>query len=125
MRRETGQRSQTIKGMKPKMKGRTMATDTGGPAYPRQADWQFQGTPDEKMVEAGAEGMTLLDWFAGQALTAKLDGRVKLLVERIRVGDDFVLPGDDVAGTELVARNCYIYAQAMLAEKRRLEKAHA
>lgn len=69
-----------------------MTTDDGGPAYP---------CPEDGV--AGREpGMTLLDYFAGQAM---------------RLCDDVsVTDAADFAG------RCYSVAAAMIAEKRRREK---
>lgn len=49
------------------------------------------------------EGMTLLDWFAGQELSK---------IERCDVGDI-------VSAYDRVAKHCYTMAQAMIAEKHR------
>ena len=37
----------------------------GGPAFPSPADFQFQGTPDERMLDCRQFGMSLRDWLAG------------------------------------------------------------
>lgn len=78
--------------------GRTR--DTGGPAFPCEEI----RTPDGKGWVPGASGMTLLDWFAGQALAIFADNRVD--------------PSADV-----LARAAYDAAEAMLAEKRRRREA--
>ena len=60
---------------------------TGGPAFPHPA--------------FTAEGMTLRDWFAGQAMTRELFKNTPR-------------PGPPAAN---FARNCYAMADAMLAER--------
>ena len=47
-----------------------MKDRTGGPAFPVRSD-HFEGTdiPPEEMVECGFGGMTLRDYFAGQAIS--------------------------------------------------------
>lgn len=66
--------------------------DDGGPAYPASLEeWQ-----------SGWGGMTLLDYFAGQALC--------------HLVDEFKL-------TEDLATRCYGIAEYMIAEKRRRETA--
>ena len=40
------------------------ATNDGGPAYPVAPSWN----PNGDMVEGGFPGMSLRDWFIGQAL---------------------------------------------------------
>ena len=43
-----------------------MTTEAGGPAFPRQLVWDSR----DKMIDHGNTGMSLRDWFAGQALIA-------------------------------------------------------
>ena len=72
-----------------------MPIDTGGVVRP------FMGSP-----EKGVNGETLLDWFAGQAMTGDLAN------------------GGFIEDNELgksVAQRSYEFAIAMIAEKRRLE----
>ena len=70
-------------------------TDTGGPAYPTDSQHQ----PANHILHM--EGMTLLDWFAGQTLIAINSG-------------DFQSCSD-------IAVEAYGIASAMIAEKRRRE----
>ena len=70
-------------------------TDDGGPAYPHPGV---------------CNGMTLLDWFAGQALAGILAG-----------GFADTIPHDDVNGGGDAAFYAYQYAEAMIAQKRRRE----
>ncbi len=75
-----------------------MPTDDGGPAHPTTfEDW-----------DGGFGGMSLLDWFAGQALTGML--------ACIASTGTF-----DCGDSHSVAGAAYDYAEAMLAEKRRWE----
>jgi len=71
-----------------------MSADTGGPAFPRFVpDGHYNGSVD-------AEGMTLRDWFAGQALAGYM-------------ADPNLVCGDSVA-RQRVAKVCYGLADAML-----------
>jgi hypothetical protein len=63
----------------------------GGPAFPRP----MVGSDVVGLVDAGAQGMSLRDWFAGQVLAS----------EAIE------------APPERAARNAYAYADAMLAAR--------
>jgi hypothetical protein len=58
--------------------------------------------PHEHQYTRGQQGMTLRDWFAGQALNGRLaDGTDK--------------------DAQLVAEEAYAYAQAMLVERQKYE----
>ena len=72
--------------------------DTGGPAYTQnESSWYAH-----LGRKPAPSGMTLLDWFAGQALAAMLpDGCIHL-------------------PDESVCDDAYRYARAMLAERKRL-----
>ena len=72
-----------------------MAKPDGGAAFPRPMSDVVVNQPD-----FGAPGMTLRDWFAGQAL-------VGTLAARFRLADD----------AEKVAEIGYDIADAMLAER--------
>jgi hypothetical protein len=58
------------------------------------------GGPAFPNADRGYEGMDLRDWFAGQALNGSLSGE----------------PGSHLI-PERLARDCYEFADAMLAEK--------
>lgn len=74
-----------------------MKTQDGGPAFPSE-----QGhIPDGTWNQTYAQGMSLRDWFAGQALNGYLAG----------VDKDADIEGFDKAR---VAACCYSYADAML-----------
>jgi hypothetical protein len=77
--------------------------DNGGPAFPRPVGGDGYGATSDEAV-----GMTLLDYFAGQALVGML---AQWAV-------------DDNATPEYrhVALHAYTIASAMLAEKRRRER---
>ena len=68
----------------------------GGPAFPGPSDYNQDGTP----VWGGATGMTLRDWFAGQALVGMMANPEVIVSE------------------EDVARIVYRYADAVLEERR-------
>ena len=68
-------------------------TNTGGPAFPRPSFG-----PNEP-----ADGMTLRDYFAAKALPT-------VISDWLQTGDIF----PDVEIAEVIARDCYIVADAML-----------
>ena len=78
-----------------------MTKNDGGPAFPRQND-------DQLHAELG---MTLLDWFAGQALAGLLtsDAAIKYL------RNDAIKK--NVRPRAHIAARAYIYADAMIAER--------
>jgi hypothetical protein len=71
------------------------ARDDGGPAFPR-SDY-----------DNSTAGMTLRDWFAGQALAGILGG-----------GFADTIPHDDLNGGRDAAAFAYQYADAMLAARK-------
>lgn len=77
--------------------------DTGGPAFAADNFYTNQ------------EGMTLLDYFAGQAMSqlAATPAMAALLKEASGSGCEF---------PNLFAMKCYTLAAAMIAEKRRREQ---
>lgn len=88
-----------------------MASDNGGPAFPEP--FLYDATLGEcgKVVTSSEygipTGMTILDWFAGQALVS--------LVHRREMTDAQTYTKSDLAA------EAYHYATFMLAEKRRRE----
>lgn len=72
-----------------------MAERDGGPAFPIPEQRAFDGAG---LVE-GHPGMTLRDWFAGQALTGMIPGR------------------HDVGAEPRLAQSAYRYADAMIAAR--------
>lgn len=81
------------------------ATNDGGPAYPRPPF-----TPGQPLHDSAAEagfaatghpGMSLRDWFAGQALMGWAAGRNRPMEH-------------EACEPASVARSCYAYADAML-----------
>ena len=82
-----------------------MSKDNGGPAYPTKnyREKTFNGI---KEVPERYAGMTLRDWFAGQALAGILAG-----------GFADTIPHDDVTGGQDAAAFAYQYADAMIAER--------
>jgi len=72
--------------------------DDGGPAFPVQDEVYGNGER-----QYGSNGMTLRDWFAGMAL----QGIIQVLHRGIRPQD-----------IELMSRDCYGLADAMLAARK-------
>jgi hypothetical protein len=73
----------------------------GGPAYPiSHQDIDLNG----EFVKIGHSGMTLRDWFAGQALGGQAHDNGKL-------GDPTYWHWDEIAHV------CYLAADAMIAER--------
>ena len=74
----------------------------GGPAFPvPSVSWKEKG---EDRVAIGTRGMTLRDYFAGQALT-NIDVRIPM-------SDD-----DDTPSPRAIANYMYVIADAMLAAR--------
>jgi hypothetical protein len=84
----------------------TVKTDDGGPAFPLAAH-AFPYEREHDDIEPTHLGMTLRDYFAGQAMTA--------------IGRTYVVSGeDDMLGKPSFneeARRCYEWADAMLAAR--------
>jgi hypothetical protein len=74
------------------------ARDDGGPAFP------IQGSYD---TDYEHNGMSLRDWFAGQALAGILGG-----------GFADTIPHDDINGGRDAAAFAYQYADAVIAERK-------
>jgi len=72
--------------------------DDGGPAFPAETEWisSYEGTV-EVTAPIYHHGMTLRDWFAGQAVAGLVNGR-----------------REEVA---LFAREAYSIADALLAQR--------
>lgn len=76
--------------------------ETGGPAFPRPDSI----SPDGTFWEAGNDGMSLRDWFAGQSLSGvlmKMEGQA---------------PSLKVVG-QLAAKAAYAIADAMVEEQKK------
>ena len=90
--------------------------DTGGPAYPTRGSVTFIQNTDGTRTATPADtgGMTLLDWFAGQAMAGILGNPAlaNAITKRHPKNIDSV---------EWVVDAAYVTAAAMLAEKRRRE----
>ena len=86
--------------------------DTGGAAFPEDRIERGGDSAYTKLEKVHDSGMTLLDYFAGQALVGFLNHPVDLA----RLASKRHLPED-----RTVATASYEMAQAMIAEKRRLE----
>ena len=81
--------------------------DDGGPAFPSRTETvltKADGTRQTTMVEDGFRGMSLRDWFAGQALAG-------LLATTMQYG------GEDIPDPHYAANLSYQYAGAMLRER--------
>lgn len=92
-----------------------MANDDGGPAFPVPSYVNVDG----ETFESKPQGMTLRDWFAGQALAGW--GQYHGSVRASRAADLFEgaesHPYDDLGGQQLWAQWAYQVAEAMLAER--------
>lgn len=92
------------------MSDATKPIDDGGPAFPRVVC--EDGVPPDVR-----EGMTLRDWFAGQALTrSDLNSRI---VERV-IGENIqkFIVREQQEKAAAMARHAYAIADAMLAARK-------
>jgi hypothetical protein len=80
-----------------------MTTETGGPAFPHTVE--YKGADCGGVVPHG--GMTLRDYFAAKAMQA-------ILPTYNNVFDDDTGGDDDPTFPELLAKDAYIMADAML-----------
>lgn len=89
-----------------------MTTNDGGPAFPRAAsEYTQHGTlPDGNDAETAQAGMSLRDWFAGQAL-------VGILALPLNAEEHKVIARQNAGIHTVMAVNAYRYAGAMLAER--------
>jgi hypothetical protein len=71
-------------------------TNDGGPAFPRE----------ENAYHTGSHGMTLRDWFAGQALAGIL---INYTTAKFGIGED------------ICAKHAYEFADAMIAAREQKE----
>ena len=87
----------------------------GGPAFP---GWQFRTVQrvgeEPRDIPAGPQGMSLRDWFAGQALVGLLS-KFPIIDQSGRLG---IIVDDVDAHNQNVAESCYAIADAMLAARK-------
>ena len=83
-------------------------TYNGGPAFPISDTFH----PDYT-------GMSLRDWFAGQALAGEL--ATMFSIDRVRAMAK-VAKEDRISESEVLAGMCYAYADAMLAARKEITK---
>jgi len=93
----------------------TEKTSDGGPAFPHTDEGRYE---ERNGVQAfvctkGGNGMTLRDWFAGQALAGLLSD--EMLAETTRQGKEHGIQPES-----LIAVLAYKTADAMLAERARV-----
>lgn len=87
--------------------------DTGGPAFPVECDWFGTGDDTElRGIQTGNHsgwhpGMTLRDWFAGQALAGILAHQFSKMVANV----------PEPLRYEMAATDAYVLADAMLKER--------
>ncbi len=86
-----------------------MSERDGGSAFPRPPEFKT----DEELCSYGSKGMSLRDWFAGQAMP--------LIIEKLQVNVSRMLDGSssEIVGVmiEHNARLAYELADALLAER--------
>lgn len=92
--------------------------DTGGPAYPSTITEGPEGRSFPH--DFGLDGMTLLDWFAGEVapkvfMAVTQATKVGVGMEKLLVGFELDTP------MQLVGRLSYDAAASLIAEKRRRE----
>ena len=88
-------------------------TNDGGPAFPRKRSLHrrdavdMSGAPNSDYVQdPPQDGMSLRDWFAGQALPAIINGNT-----------EFCKLGGKATALDSIATDCYKLADAMLAAR--------
>lgn len=87
----------------------------GGPAFPRSyADDQH--TPPDAEYKQAQPGMSLLDYFAGQAMAGMLAN------ESITNGLNAIADSEDEDVPQMIAIDAYEQAEAMLTERERRMK---
>lgn len=79
--------------------------NNGGPAFPRDSKWNLDGS----LCQRGAVGMSLRDWFAGQALNGYLSNRISMAAAVCESKEK------NVEFPTYLARLSYEMADAMLA----------
>ncbi len=88
--------------------------DNGGPAFPEQ-NIMAHGN---MMLAETTPGMTLRDWFAGQALPGYVmdfDQNATGIID-----PDYKAPGKTRTYGQEVAKRCYAFADAMLAARKQV-----
>ena len=80
-----------------------MSEHDGGPAFPKPLD-PYPNTQNLS-VTSGADGMSLRDWFAGQALVACIQ---KCVPQECNTGENM---------EQMFARKAFLVADAMLAAR--------
>ena len=98
----------------------------GGAAFPHEAmKWNSDAGIYVKDCENYHPGMTLRDWFAGQALPSaiewhRLTGKDEIYEDGfVGIHQQPCLPDYD-SGNKEIARCCYAIAEAMIAERNEL-----
>lgn len=87
--------------------------EDGGPAFPAKADVDPRGMGQSFVVSARG-GMSLRDWFAGQALMSGAGPDARYSAER---ADSH----GDSKWHDLVASSAYAFADAMLAARKKAQ----
>jgi len=91
-----------------------MKSDDGGPAYPRPNSIILFN--NEIVWEQ--DGMTLLDYFAGQALAGIVANSSTYIGGKITEGE----PDPEKPGRSVIAKVAYLTAVTMIAEKQKREE---
>jgi hypothetical protein len=81
-------------------------------AFPQPAEWNPQGD----CINSGQSGMTLRDWFAGQALSGSLASQNPESYWAFKTFPEDVM-GSDSPEKKGIAKLCYELADAMMAER--------
>lgn len=79
------------------------ARNDGGPAFPVPQEWKHRPVSPPEPLPCEFHGMTLRDWFAGQALMGicanpEIDGTVQRLAEAAYGMADAMLAARDATG---------------------------
>lgn len=99
-----------------------MTNPINPPAFPRHYEIVHREMNEGKTLQVlqSTEGMTLRDWFAGQALMASLCHQNEYSKEcATNVAMDLIIGKPNISFIELVAKASYAYADAMLQERQK------
>lgn len=88
-----------------------MKKEDGEPAFPRKRSQHMSMDGTGKIEDQPQNGMTLRDWFAGQAISGMLSN-IDLIKGFTKAGGE-----KGLTGIETLTASAYVYADAMIKER--------